>query len=67
MPNPITDTTTAAGTRAHPRRGRRTIAPAVRARRDRLSRDDQGHPERRAIRAARRSPRSWAPNRSCSD
>ena len=30
-------------TGAHPRRSRRAAAPAVRARRDRLPRDDQGH------------------------
>ena len=45
MPNPTTDTPTSAATapaRTHAR-GRRAAAPAVRARRDRLSRHDQGH------------------------
>ena len=36
--------------RAHPRRGRRPIPPAVRARRDRLPSDDQGPVQRPALR-----------------
>ena len=36
--------------RTHPRRGGRPVPPAVRARRDRLSRDDQGAVQRPALR-----------------
>ena len=61
MPNPNPATTTAVAqppARTHAR-GRRAVAPPVRARRDRLSRHDQGHAERRPVRrrAGRRVPR----------
>ena len=50
--------------RAHPRRGGRAVPPAVRARRDRLSRDDQGRPTTASRTPARRSPPTSAPSRS---
>ena len=52
--------------RAHPRAGRRAAAPAVRARRDRLPRHEQGQPSTASPTPARRSPPSWTPSRSCS-
>ena len=59
MRNPDPATPTAAGAaaaRAHPRAGGRAAPAAVRARRDRLSRHDQGHPTTASRTPARRSP-----------
>ena len=49
--------------RPHPRRGGRAVPPAVRARRDRLSRDDARSPTTATRTAARRSPPTSAPSR----
>ena len=47
---PVTQTSPREPARPHPRGGGRPVPPAVRARRDRLSRDDQGAVQRPALR-----------------
>ena len=52
--------------RPHPRGGRGPVPPAVRARRDRLPRDDEGRPTTTIRSAAPRSPPTSAPSPWCS-